>query len=101
MVYGPYQTLAPGAYAVEFRVMPHELGVDADACCIVDVLRAGVGIVAEQDFTASELVRRDGVIRVRFEVLLPDSYEYRVTATGRSGLTVRYRRALTRLDAAA
>ena len=90
VVYGPYAVLTPGSYEVEFYAMPQEL--DSRTCCIVDVLRRGATITAEKDFTATELVHRNGLVAVRFEVVEKDTFEFRLTATGNAALTVRYRR---------
>lgn len=90
VLYGPYCSLEPGSYVVEFYAMPHEM--DGRTCCVVDVLRRGRTVVAEKDFTADELVRRRGIIPVRFEVIEKDTFEFRLTSTGISALTVRYQR---------
>ncbi len=97
VLYGPYCTLWPGSYEVEFYAMPQELGTAM--CCVVDVLRHGSTITAEKDFTATELVFRNGVIPVRFEVIETDTFEFRLTSTGQTGLKVRYRRPLRQLSA--
>lgn len=97
VVYGPYATLEPGNYEVEFHAMPHDLS--EDMCCVVDVLRHGAAIVTERDFTARELIHRNGIARVRFEVLARDTFEFRLTATGKAALTVRYRRPLRTVGA--
>lgn len=94
-LYGPYISLEPGEYEVTFHVMPH--GMAEHICCIVDVLRRGKTIVAEKDFSAIDLAHRDGEVRVRFEVVLEDTYEFRVTSTGRGGLTIQHNRPLRRL----
>jgi hypothetical protein len=90
VLYGPYRVLQPGSYEVVFHVLPHAL--DGRMCCVVDVLRRGRTIVAEKDFTADELLRRNGQIPMRFEVVETDTFEFRVHATGSAGLTVRYHR---------
>ena len=92
VLYGPYTVLWPGSYEVEFFAMPHDMG--GQTCCVVDVLRRGRTIAAEKDFTAVELIHRNGLIPVRFEVVEKDTYEFRLTATGAAGLTVRYQRPL-------
>jgi hypothetical protein len=90
VVFGPYCVLPPGSYEVEFYVLPSEMS--NNTCCVVDILRRGRTIAAEKDFTASELIYRNGLISVRFEVIKRDTYEFRVTSTGSSALTVRYQR---------
>jgi hypothetical protein len=90
VVFGPYTELQPGSYEVEFHVMPQEMG--NRTCCVVDVLRRARTIAAEKDFTASELVFRNGIIPVRFEVIEKDIFEFRLTSTGVTGLKVRYQR---------
>ena len=94
-LYGPYISLEPGEYEVTFHVMPH--GMAEHICCVVDVLRRGKTIVAEKDFSATDLAQRDGEVRVRFEVILEDTYEFRVTSTGRGALTIQHNRPLRRL----
>ena len=91
-LYGPYISLEPGEYEVTFHVMPH--GMAEHICCVVDVLRRGKTIVAEKDFSATDLAQRNGEVRVRFEVVLEDSYEFRVTSTGRGALTIQHHRPL-------
>lgn len=90
VVFGPYTELQPGSYEVEFNVLPQEMG--NRTCCVVDVLRRARTIAAEKDFTASELVFRNGIIPVRFEVIETDIFEFRLTSTGVTGLKVRYQR---------
>ena len=97
VVYGPYSALEPGNYEVEFHVMPHDLS--EEVCCVVDILRRGSSIVTERDFTGRELIHRNGVAKVRFEVVAHDTFEFRLTATGRAALTVRYKRPLRTVGA--
>ena len=90
VVFGPYCVLSPGSYEVEFYIRPSEM--NNSTCCVVDVLRRGRSIAAEKDFTAGELIHRNGLVLVRFEVVATDTYEFRVMSTGSSALTVRYQR---------
>ena len=98
VLYGPYSVLDPGSYEVEFNVMPQDLG--NTTCCVLDVLRRGRTIVAEKDFTATELIHRNGTVLVRFEVIERDTFEFRVSATGGAALTARYQRPVRLLSPA-
>ena len=98
VLFGPYMHLSPGSYEVEFFVLPAELDHDR-TCCVVDVLRHGYAITVERDFSAGELVRRNGVVKLRFEVIASDTFEFRLLATGSVGLMARYRRKLNPLVA--
>ncbi|UDL96205.1 hypothetical protein LGH83_08505 [Lichenihabitans sp. PAMC28606] len=95
VLFGPYEVLDPGSYQVEFFAMPGE--IDGSTCCVVDILRRGRTVAAEKDFTAADLIQRNGLIQLRFEVIARDSYEYRLMATGSSALRVRYHRPIRRL----
>ncbi len=90
VVYGPYRTLKPGSYEVEFFAMPQD--INNRTCCVFDILRRGKSIVTEKDFTAAELIHRKGIVHIRFEVVRKDIYEFRVMATGGAALQVRYQR---------
>jgi FkbM family methyltransferase len=84
-VYGPYQHLDPGHYAVEFNLEAAEdqqLDRD-DICATVDVVSGfGRRSHAREDVSLSRL--REGPVRIHlaFEAKAPDTFEFRVATNG-------------------
>jgi FkbM family methyltransferase len=90
-VYGPYQNLDPGRYAVEFNL---EAAEDRqfdrdDICATVDVTSGfGRSIHTREDVSLSRL--REGPVRIRlaFETDAADTFEFRVGTTGLAPLLI-------------
>jgi FkbM family methyltransferase len=90
-VYGPYQRLPAGRYAVEFNITAAE-GQQFDndeVCAVVDVASEfGRFVSASQKVLLSQL--RDGplCIRLDFNVTRPETFEFRVAVNGSASLLV-------------
>jgi FkbM family methyltransferase len=90
-VYGPYQNLDPGRYAVEFNLEAAEdVQFDRDDICAAVDVASGFGrtIHARDDVSLSRL--REGPVRIRlaFETYAPGIFEFRVGTTGLAPLLV-------------
>ena len=86
-VYGPYQTLEPGRYAVEFNLeAADDKNLDRDGVCATVDVASGFGrtIHARQEISLSRL--REGPVRIRlvFEFDASDVFEFRVSTNGLS-----------------
>jgi len=90
-VYGPYQNLDPGTYAVEFNLEAAEVRqLDRDDICAAVDVASGFGrtIHARDDVSLSRL--REGPVRIHlvFETSAPDVFEFRVGTTGLAPLLI-------------
>jgi FkbM family methyltransferase len=90
-VYGPYQNLDPGRYAVEFNLEAAEdRQFDRDDICAAVDVASGFGrtIHAREDVSLSRL--REGPVRIRlaFKTDAPDTFEFRVSTTGLAPLLI-------------
>jgi FkbM family methyltransferase len=99
-VYGPYDPLSPGHYAVEFRVALDAAAPDkTDFCCAVLDVATDVGstIVASRKVMLSQL--RDGrnSFVLRFSLAEPHRVEYRIKTTGKIALAIDEHRLVVRL----
>jgi FkbM family methyltransferase len=99
-VFGPYQQLEPGRYAVEFTVSATEgQSFTKDfVCAVVDVAVAGGNkIVTSRPISFSSL--RDGPFRVAltFELGAPERAEFRVGVNGKASLVIDEYRPLTKI----
>lgn len=100
VLYGPYATLSPGHYVVEFRIeadpsLPAHL-----VCCDIDVT-AGFGArrLAHKRLTAADLLQPGKPIPLQFEVDAEDVFEFRIDSTGAGAFTANAHRPLKRIDA--
>jgi len=91
VVYGPYQRLGMGRYCVKFDIKPDECSDPNVVCCEIDVV-TNTDKILERAFSARELRERGGEIEVEFEITKPGEAEYRVHATGTTGLRIAYDR---------
>lgn len=89
VLYGTYQHLGTGRYSVKFDIRPDD---DADAgvvCCKIDVVtNQGRVKLLERMLSVRELRENDSELDVEFKMLEPGPAEYRVFATGTTGLRV-------------
>ena len=90
-VYGPYQPLPPGRYAVEFNITAVAWQrFDSDGvCAVVDVASDfGRSISVSQKVLLSQL--RDGPLSIHldFDVTTPETFEFRVFVTGSASLVI-------------
>lgn len=99
-VFGPYQHLEPGRYAVEFTIAASEdQSFDQDfVCAIADVaVASGNEIVVSRNISLSSL--RDGSANfvLLFELKTPERAEFRVAVNGKASLIIDEHRPLTRI----
>jgi FkbM family methyltransferase len=90
-IYGPYQHLDPGRYAVEFNLEAAGNGqFDRDnICAAVDVASGfGTTIHAREDVWLSRLSNGPARIQLAFETYAPDQFEFRVAVTGLAPLLI-------------
>jgi FkbM family methyltransferase len=102
-VYGPYQELDPGRYAVEFNIAAAgALPSDRDeVCAAVDVATEfGRVIIAREDVALSRLRLGPVSVRLVFRTEVPRIFEFRVAVSGRVPLLIEDCRGVLRLDEA-
>jgi FkbM family methyltransferase len=90
-VYGPYQNLDPGRYAVEFNLKTaEEQQFDRDDICAAVDVASGFGraIHAREDVLLSRLSEGPVRIHLAFETDAPDTFEFRVGTTGLAPLLI-------------
>ncbi len=102
-VYGPYESLPPGYYAVEFNLgAAEDHNFDGDELCAwVDVAAEfGTIILAREDIRLSRL--RDGPISIQlaFHNEVKQNLEFRVGVSGCIPLLIEEHRQLVRLEEA-
>ncbi len=90
-VYGPYQRLSAGRYAVEFKIAAVDgQSFDKDGVCAVAEVCADFGrsVSASQEVRLSQL--RHGPLSIRLEFLVRklEKFEFRVAVTGIAALLV-------------
>jgi FkbM family methyltransferase len=89
LLYGPYQSLGKGRYSVKFDITPDEGADPGEVCCKIDVVsNQGRAKLLERMLSVRELRDTDSEIEVEFKVLDAGFFEYRVFATGTTGLRV-------------
>ena len=99
-IYGPYEQLTPGRYAVEFRIAPvngQRFGSDF-VCAVADVaIRSGAVIVASQNILMSSL--RDGAatFTLHFTLEATETVEFRVGVNGKAPLLIDDHRVVVRV----
>ena len=102
-IYGPYEPLDPGFYAVEFnlRAAEEQRGDSGDLCAWVDVATEfGTVIVARQDVPLSRLRNGPLTIQITFHSKVRENFEFRVGTTGRVPLLIEEQRRVVRMDQA-
>ncbi len=102
-LYGPYEPLDPGYYAVEFnlRAVEGQRGDSEDLCAWVDVATEfGTVIVAREDVPLSRLQDGPLTIQIPFHSTVREAFEFRVGATGRVPLLIEEQRRVVRMDRA-
>jgi FkbM family methyltransferase len=90
-VYGPYQNLDPGRYAVEFSLEAAEdRQLDRDDICAAVDVASGFGRTIHARDDVSLLRLREGPVRIHlvFETSAPDVFEFRVATTGLAPLLI-------------
>ena len=102
-IFGPYETLDPGYYAVEFNLraveeQPHD---SEDLCAWVDVATDfGKVILAREDVRLSRLRNGPLTIQIPFHNKVTAAFEFRVGATGSVPLLIEENRRVVRMDRA-
>jgi FkbM family methyltransferase len=90
-VYGPYQSLDPGRYAVEFNLEAAEgVQIGQDGICAAVDIASGFGrtIHARQDVPLSRLREGPARIRLTFETDHSATFEFRVATSGLAPLLI-------------
>jgi FkbM family methyltransferase len=99
-IFGPYQHLEAGRYAVEFTIaVAEDQSLERDfVCAVVDVTVAGGSrVVVSRKISIASL--RDGPVKVAllFELDQPERAEFRVGVNGKASLIIDEHRPLTRI----
>ena len=90
-VWGPYQPLAPGDYAVTFDIMPVDYNSPQEPCCRIDVAtKAGRELILQRDLTVADLLAEDGAVTATFKAKAASAFEYRIMGVGGAGFRARY-----------
>ena len=99
VLYGPYVTLSPGRYAVEFPIDADGAVPEEEICCDIDVV-AGFGsrILTQKRVTGADLLRSDKSLALQFDADAEDVFEFRVASTGAGAFTANVHRPLKRID---
>jgi FkbM family methyltransferase len=90
-VFGPYEQLGAGRYAVEFNIKPvnSQQFDDNFICASVDVAAEfGTLIFAKEDIYLAQLRGGNATIRLQFNLSEPHTLEYRVYTTGKVPLII-------------
>ena len=102
-IYGPYEPLEPGYYAVEFnlRVAEEQPHYSDAVCAWVDVTTEyGNVILAREDVPLSRLQNGPLTIQIPFQSKVREAFEFRVGATGSVPLLIEEHRRVVRMDPA-
>ncbi len=76
-MWGPYQPLAPGDYAVTFDIMPVDYNSPQEPCCRIDIAtKAGRELILERDLTVADLLAEDGAVTATFKAKAASAFEY-------------------------
>ncbi|MEZ2222879.1 FkbM family methyltransferase [Rhizobium sp. RCC_161_2] len=99
VLYGPYVTLSPGRYVVEFPIEADPAVPAEEVCCNIDVV-AGFGArpLAQKQLTGADLLRPDKGVALQFDTDAEDVFEFRVVSTGAGAFTASVHRPLKRID---
>jgi FkbM family methyltransferase len=100
-LYGPYEELPPGSYAVRFQIrVPDEFVAPVDQlCCTLEAISAPPGVVHETTQVFRSYVKSGKTdYFLRFQLVAPTKMEYRVAASGCCPMAVAARREAMRLD---
>ena len=99
VLYGPYVTLPPGRYIVEFPLEADPTVPPEAVCCNIDVVAGfGVRLLAQKRLTGADLLRADKSITLQFDTDVEDVFEFRVVSTGAGAFTANVDRPLKRID---
>ncbi|WP_454849962.1 FkbM family methyltransferase [Rhizobium binxianense] len=98
VLYGPYVTLSPGRYFVEFDIEADPAAASEHVCCKIDVT-AGFGTqrVAEKHLSSADL-QSGNSIPLQFDVKAEDVFEFRVESTGKAAFSASANRPVKRID---
>jgi FkbM family methyltransferase len=99
VLYGPYATLSPGRYVVEFHIEGDPSVPSEAVCCSIDVATDfGTRLLAQKQLTEADLRRSDKRVALQFDVDAEDVFEFRIASTGIGSLAARAHRPLKRID---
>lgn len=98
VLYGPYVTLSPGRYFVEFDIEADPAASSERICCKIDVT-AGFGTqrVAEKHLSGADL-QSGRSIPLQFDVKAEDVFEFRIESTGNAAFSASINRPVKRID---
>lgn len=99
VLYGPYTTLAPGRYVVEFHIEADTSAPSETVWCNIDVAAGfGTRLLVQKDLTEADLLRSGKRIALQFDVDTKDVFEFRISSTGVGAFAVQAHRPLRRID---
>lgn len=99
VLYGPYVTLSPGRYVVEFHIEADASALSEEIYCNIDVA-AGFGVrqLVQRRLTGADLLQSDKGVSLQFDVQTEDVFEFRVASTGVGAFAAHAHRPLKRID---
>jgi len=99
VLYGPYVTLSPGRYVVEFHIDADPSAPSEEVCCSIDVT-AGFGArqLIRRELTGADIVRSGKSVTLQFDVPEEDVFEFRIDSTGVGAFAAYAHRPLKRID---
>lgn len=99
VLYGPYVTLSPGRYVVEFHIDADSTEASEEIYCDIDVT-AGFGArqLVQKRLTCADLLQSNRGVTLQFDVQSEDVFEFRVASTGVGAFAVHAHRPLKRID---
>ena len=99
VLYGPYVTLSPGRYIVEFPIEVDPAVAAEEICCNIDVVAGfGARILVLKSLTGADLQPSDNPVALQFDVEAEDVFEFRIASTGAGAFTANVNRPLKRID---
>jgi len=96
-VYGPYERLFPGKYAVEFMVCLMQTGLSADThVATLDIVgQDGNNVYTSRDIFVEDLQETTfTIVHLFFEAVEDDTFEFRAKSSGRANIAFGIRRKL-------
>lgn len=99
VLYGPYVTLSPGRYVVEFHIDADPSAVSDDVYCSIDVT-AGFGArqLIRKELTGADIVKSGKGLNLQFDVPAEDVFEFRIDSTGVGAFAAYAHRPLKKID---
>ncbi|NLR99027.1 FkbM family methyltransferase [Rhizobium sp. P38BS-XIX] len=99
VLYGPYVTLSPGRYSVEFPIDADPAVPAEEVCCDIDVVAGfGTRLLTQKRLTGADLLRSGKSIALQFDTDAEDVFEFRIASTGAGAFIADVNRPLKRID---